>query len=477
MEERLNGTAQKAGRSVVSGIMFSPRGGSAHVARALMKELGGRGWSVRLVSGSRSDRGDDADAEAFYSGIDLRPVDFAPALREPDPLRPPPGMVPMHPSFEQRPAAPDPVFALLDDADFERQVGAWAEQLDLAGAADADVLYLHHLTPLNEAAARIAPDVPVIGHLHGTELLMLEQIDDGAPAEWAFAAKWAERLREWARACEQLLVSPAGLERARKLLGVEIERLVPLPNGFDPDVFHPLEVDRDAHWRRHLVERPTALLPSGRVLAYRDRDIEPLRAGTILLYVGRFTKVKRLPFLLQAFADARERFEHPAALVMVGGHPGEWEGEHPANTISRLGLSDAFLAGWQPQEALPEFIRAADAVILPSDREQFGQTLVEGMACGRPGIAANVLGPAGILEDGETGWLFESEDRAALTEALVEAVDDPGERRRRGERALEAARARFAWPSIATRLDQVLGETAAEFAGPLAEASTIHGDE
>ncbi len=460
MGERLSGTGQESNRSLVSGIMFSPRGGSAHVARALMRELGGRGWSARLVSGSRSDRGDDADAEAFYAGIDLRAVDFAPALREKDPLLPSPGVVPMHPSFEQRPAAPDPVFALLDDGEFERQVDAWAQQLELAGAADADVLYLHHLTPLNEAAARIAPGVPVVGHLHGTELLMLEQIEGGAPAEWSFATKWGERLREWAASCARLLVSPAGLDRADQLLDVEREKLIPLPNGFDPDVFHPLEVDRRTHWRRHLVEHPTALLPSGRVLAYRDRDIEPLADGVILLYVGRFTKVKRLPFLIEAFAAARERFQVPASLVIVGGHPGEWEGEHPANTISRLGLWDVFIGGWQPQEALPAFISAADAVILPSDREQFGQTLVEGMACGRPGIAASILGPAGILEDGETGWLFEYDDRDALSSALVEAVNNGDERRRRGDAALRAARARFAWPSIATRLDQVLSEVA-----------------
>jgi glycosyltransferase involved in cell wall biosynthesis len=460
MGDPLNGDDRTANRSLVSGIMFSPRGGSAHVARALLRGLGERGWSARLVSGSRSDRGDDADAEVFYAGLDLRSVDFAPALREPDPLRPSAGIVPMHPSFEQRPAAPDPVFALLDDDEFERQVDAWAHELESAGAADADVLYLHHLTPINEAAARIAPGVPVVGHLHGTELLMLEAIERGAPAEWSFATKWRERLHEWAASCERLLVSPAGLDRADQLLEVERERLVSLPNGFDPEVFHPLEVDRRAHWRRHLVEHPTALLPSGRVLAYRDREIEPLAGGVILLYVGRFTKVKRLPFLLEAFAAARERFEVPASLVIVGGHPGEWEGEHPANTISRLGLWDAFIGGWQPQEALPEFIRAADAVILPSDREQFGQTLVEGMACGRPGIAANILGPAGILDDGETGWLFEHDSRDALADALVEAVNDADERRRRGDAALRAARARFAWPSIATRVDQVLSAVA-----------------
>ncbi len=48
---------------------------------------------------------------------------------------------------------------------------------------DADLLYLNHLTPMNEAAAREFADVPVIGHIHGPELLMLERIAEGAPAE------------------------------------------------------------------------------------------------------------------------------------------------------------------------------------------------------------------------------------------------------------------------------------------------------
>ena len=54
---------------------------------------------------------------------------------------------------------------------------AWARALQSAGAAHADVLHLHHLTPLYEAAARVAPGVPIVGHLHGTELLMLEAIE------------------------------------------------------------------------------------------------------------------------------------------------------------------------------------------------------------------------------------------------------------------------------------------------------------
>ena len=44
----------------------------------------------------------------------------------------------------------------------------------------------------------------------------------------------------------------------------------------------------------------------------------------VLLYVGRFTSVKRVPVLIRAFAQARARFERPASLVVWGGSPGEF---------------------------------------------------------------------------------------------------------------------------------------------------------
>ena len=98
-----------AGRPrVVSAILFSPRGGSSHGARAFSSALPAAGWSSSLVSGSRTDCGPDQDAQQFYAGIDdLRVVDFTPALEAPDPMLPEAGTPPMHPSFEDRPGAAD----------------------------------------------------------------------------------------------------------------------------------------------------------------------------------------------------------------------------------------------------------------------------------------------------------------------------------------------------------------------------------
>ena len=123
------------------------------------------------------------------------------------------------------------------------------------------MLHLHHLTPINAAAARVAPDVPVVGHLHGTELLMLEAIE-ADPGRWAHGPAWAERLREWAAACERLIVlSGTQVARAEQLLGADPAKCVRVANGFDPETFEPREVDRRAVWRRVLVEEPRGWAP------------------------------------------------------------------------------------------------------------------------------------------------------------------------------------------------------------------------
>src|SRR6201989_395122 len=60
---------------VLDALMFFPRGGSAHVARALAEELPAHGWDVTVVSGSLGGRG-VCDAERFYAGLDVHAVDF-----------------------------------------------------------------------------------------------------------------------------------------------------------------------------------------------------------------------------------------------------------------------------------------------------------------------------------------------------------------------------------------------------------------
>src|SRR3954470_5014202 len=203
------------------GLLFFPRGGSAHVARALARRLPQLGWDVTLLTGSLGEGG-HSDARRFYAGLHPHVVDYTAAATAADPLAADP---PMQPSYEDRSGAPDPVFARVDDTVYERLVSTWSAALAETGAAGADVLHLSHLTPLNEAAARVAPDVPVVSHVHGTELLMLEEIEQGPPDGWDHAAAWAQRMRGWAQRAQRLLVlSESQLDRVESLLGVAADR-------------------------------------------------------------------------------------------------------------------------------------------------------------------------------------------------------------------------------------------------------------
>lgn len=439
---------------VLMGLLFYPRGGSAQVTRSLARALPPHGWDVSVLSGSLG-HGTASDAQRFFAGLDVRAVDYTAAAQADDPLAADP---PMHPSYEDRADAPDRVFARVGDAAYEHLVATWARELAAAGAREAEVLHLSHLTPLNEAAGRVAPDAPVVGHLHGTELLMLEEIEAGPPSGWDHAEPWAARMRAWAGACAQIvLLSATQIPRVEESLGVSADRCTVIPNGFDPEIFGPREIDRAAHWRRYLVDEPQGWAPGGEPggVAYAEAAVAAIGDGPVLLYVGRYTAVKRIGLLIRAFARVRRETGTPASLVILGGFPGEWEGEHPLQTIEATGADSVFLAGWHEHEELPAFFAASDVVVLASVREQFGQVLVEGMASGLPAIAADAYGPREIVTPPQTGWLVEPDDEASLTAAIAQALADPHERARRGAAARTAVSERYSWPALAGRLAEL----------------------
>jgi glycosyltransferase involved in cell wall biosynthesis len=446
--------ARGGGRRVVSGLFFFPRGGSAQVVRALGKALGHVGWEVTLAAGSLGRPGEPTHAATFFADLDVVAVDY-PTDGEDD-------GVPFQPSYEDRSGAPDRVFAAVDDETYERLVEVWLEALERAGAAKAELLHLHHLTPANEAARRAFPEVPVVGQLHGTELAMLRAIEMGAAPDWPFAERWRQRMRGWADGCARLIVPPAAAGEVAALLGLPRAMIVELPSGVELDLFRRQPLGREQrleHWRRWLVEQPLGSDESGVPGSVAYQEAELRKAEAILLYVGRYTAVKRLPLLIRAHAEALARTKQPLPLVLVGGSPGEWEGEHPLRVARALGDEQVFLAGWRPHEQLPAALNAGDLLILPSVAEAFGLVIVEAMACGLPVIAADAHGPAQIVAPG-TGWLVPPDDQHALTETLLRAASDAQERRRRGDRAHEHSRSGYGWPVIAARIADIYEQVA-----------------
>jgi glycosyltransferase involved in cell wall biosynthesis len=461
---------------IAIGLMFYPRGGSAFVVREVVARLADAGWAPTLYVGSLGKPGAATSAETFYAGLPVIGHDYTAAFEAAengqDALDQP---VPLHPSYEDRPGAADRILTSVSPALADKQVAAWAKTF--ARGQPPDLIHLHHLTPLADAAARVWPDRPTIAHLHGTELKMLAEIGRrrllpgglAGPA-WRYTGYWVDRLRSTARRADWLVVvSDADVAEAARWLDVPHERISVVPNGvdterFDRQLLTPQErLDR---WRRWLVEEPLGWDESGRPgsVSYTERDLaafvdpETGEPRPVLLYVGRFTAVKRLGMLLRAYARVRAALGPVAPLVVWGGSPGEWEGEHPVTQVRREGIDGVFFIGMRGHDDLPDGLACADLMAAPSTGESFGQVYVEAMSAGVPVVATRSGGPPSFVDvvpDEPNGWLIPPDDEDALVAALTQALTEPEERRRRANSAYEQIRARYSWAAGVRQLSEV----------------------
>ncbi len=93
-------------------------------------------------------------------------------------------------------------------------------------------------------------------------------------------------------------------------------------------------------------------------------------------------------------------------------------------------------------------LRRSDVLVHPARWEGFGLALLEAMLCELPVVAARVSSIPEIVADGETGLLVPPDDPAALHEALVRVLEEPGGM---GAAGLRRAREEFSVARMAER--------------------------
>lgn len=159
---------------------------------------------------------------------------------------------------------------------------------------------------------------------------------------------------------------------------------------------------------------------------YRPRDAG--RDENRILYVGVINFNKGIDVLLEAMPEVIRR--RPAARVeLVGGsfyRDTRLQREALEARAAELGLGDriTFVGHLAPQEVAERMATSA-VLVLPSRAESFGSVLIEALACGTPVVATRCGGPEDIV-DASMGKLVPKEDAAALADAIVEVLDDPG---------------------------------------------------
>jgi glycosyltransferase involved in cell wall biosynthesis len=143
----------------------------------------------------------------------------------------------------------------------------------------------------------------------------------------------------------------------------------------------------------------------------------------VVLAVGRFTRQKNFPLLLEAFAEVRRK--RVARLVILG--EGDLRGELEAK-VRDLGISaEVDLPGFDSNPF--RFMRRAGVFVLSSDWEGLPTALIEAMACGTPVVATDCpSGPREILLGGRLGRIVPVGDAHALAGAIAATLTAPADR-------------------------------------------------
>ena len=280
-----------------------------------------------------------------------------------------------------------------------------------------DVVHVHYALP-HAASAFLAREVlgaaapRVVTTLHGTDVTQI-----GSDPAYRSVTRHTVTRSDGVTVPSEFLKS-----EAYRRLGVPADLPIEvIPNFVDVNHFTPAARRDRAHF--------DALFDSA--------GGDPAdRGAPVLFHVSSFRPVKRVTDLVLALARVRRHGR--ARLMLVGDGP---DRQRLMSKAKELDVARSVcLVGTHAE--FVEYLRHADAFLLPSETESFGVAALEAMSCGVPVCAYRVGGLPEVVTP-DVGRLVEPLDVDALAEAALEMISDDDRRDALGRAARARATAFF----------------------------------
>ncbi len=336
-------------------------------------------------------------------------------------------------------------------ADANAAVQTMGTDLEMVGdVAGADVVHSHTwYAGFAGHVASLLHGIPHVVTAHSLEPLRpwkAEQLGGGYAV-----SSWIERTAFTGAAAVVAVSEGMRRDILRSYPELDPARVRVIYNGIDVDDWHP-------------VDDPAVLERYG---------IDPARPS--IVFVGRITRQKGLPYLLRA-----ARLLPPEVqLVLCAGAPDTAEIMDEVRGLvaelreTRDGV--VWIEDLLPRHELCAILTSATTFVCPSVYEPLGIVNLEAMACGAAVVGTATGGIPEVVVDGETGRLVPIEqvddgtgtpvdpDRfvADLAAVLTEVATDPERARQYGDAGRRRATDRFSWAQIASETRALYAEVAA----------------
>lgn len=332
-------------------------------------------------------------------------------------------------------------------ADANATLSTLGVDLQMAQDAAGASLVHSHTWYANAAGhfAKLLHGIPHVVTAHSLEPLRpwkAEQLGGGYRV-----SSWVEKTAF--EAADAVIAVSGGMARdiLRSYPSLDEQRLHVVYNGIDLD-----------RWK-----------PTSDEATVRELGIDPTRPS--IVFVGRITRQKGLPYLLRA----ARLLPADVQLVLCAGAPDTAEimAEVSAGVAVLQEERDGvvWIDRLLSQHELSSVLTAGTAFVCPSVYEPLGIVNLEAMACGLPVVGTATGGIPEVVVDGVTGRLVPIEqlddgtgtpidpDRfvADLAATLIEVVSDPERARTMGVAGRLRAEQEFDWTQIAARTREIYG--------------------
>jgi glycosyltransferase involved in cell wall biosynthesis len=301
-------------------------------------------------------------------------------------------------------------FTFLPYPEFEYSVDVFRPVRD-ASRFKPEVVHAHTPFVMGYCAWRTARrlKVPLVGTFHTPVDEYVVYIARHSALNRRILKRIAKSYQNWFyRQCDVIIV-PA--RSAAKYLEVRDRPIVVVSNGIDLARYGT--AGREEFRRRYGINSEPVIMHGGRLSFEKRID------GV----------VKALPEVLRSVPDAK--------LLIVGKGPAQ---KSLQSLVQQLGLEKSVIfTGYVSDEDFPKTFAAADVLAINSPVETQSLIVLEAFATGIPVVGANSGAIPDAVVPGKNGFLFTTDDTAAMAGYLTQVLKDKalGEKLREG--ALSAA--------------------------------------
>ncbi len=181
----------------------------------------------------------------------------------------------------------------------------------------------------------------------------------------------------------------------------------------------------------------------------------------VMAIIGNIIPRKGALYLVQALPPVVAHYPNLRLLLVGVTHP-ESYGVRVRQEIAKLGLELNVL--WLGERRdVPNLLQAIDLYALPTLNDMLPMALLEAMWAGLPVLSTTAGGIPEAVRNGIEGWLVPPKNPEALTQALLEILNNPEERARRAQNAHQRVLESFTVGPQVAKIEAILQQVVAQY--------------